>query len=368
MISSFRIMVLFDLGALKIVYQVTMDYWQLSQEIKHGPLKRVYFFDGEEEYLKSSIIGLLKSRVCSDESLREFNLDQYMGNETNLATITNAVNQFPMMAESRLIILSEADRFISQNKDKLFSILESLPETACLCFRGKKFSKNLKIIKQVGKFHGLHFSFGAVKRKFLMDYIKEIIKDEGLNFSSHAFQLLFDVTENDVGILTQEVRKIALYKGKDSPSVQPSDILAVSESFKSIDVFSIVDKIVAGKGVEVLIQLREKHLSSNHLLPLLGLLHWHFKVLLKIKILIKNEIEYSQIGSQVGVQPFRFKQFYQQAGRYKYSTLTTFVQVFNKASLQLKTSALSSSLIFDAMVLLLATKNPILYDQFKLIT
>ncbi len=72
-----------------------------------GSFDPVYVFFGDEDYIKEEVLRLLLGRAV-DPAMREFNVDIRHGGELDAAGLRGLLEQLPMMAERRVIVVREA--------------------------------------------------------------------------------------------------------------------------------------------------------------------------------------------------------------------------------------------------------------------
>jgi DNA polymerase III subunit delta len=72
-----------------------------------GSFDPVYVLFGDEDYIKEQILRQLLARAV-DAAMRDFNVDIRRGPELDAPSLRGLLEQLPMMAERRVIVLREA--------------------------------------------------------------------------------------------------------------------------------------------------------------------------------------------------------------------------------------------------------------------
>lgn len=93
----------------------------LQRAIKAGTLEPVYYFHGPEEVLKASMVAHLLERAV-EPALRDFNYDHRTAAGLDPETLHALLNTLPMMADRRMVVLSEVDHL--RRKAKVRAVLE----------------------------------------------------------------------------------------------------------------------------------------------------------------------------------------------------------------------------------------------------
>lgn len=79
----------------------------LRTAIDAGSFDPVYVLFGDEEYIKDEVLRLLLERAV-DVSMRDFNVDIRRGADLDAADLRGLLDQLPMMAERRVVVIRDA--------------------------------------------------------------------------------------------------------------------------------------------------------------------------------------------------------------------------------------------------------------------
>lgn len=72
-----------------------------------GSYDPVYVLFGDEDYIKEEVLKLLLARAV-DPAMRDFNVDIRRGGELDAASLRSLLEQLPMMAERRVVVVRDA--------------------------------------------------------------------------------------------------------------------------------------------------------------------------------------------------------------------------------------------------------------------
>ena len=101
----------------------------IIKEIQAGRVRPVYLLCGEEQYLVESTLKQMLEHLLSPET-RDFNLTHLDGAEVSVREILSAVEVYPVMADWRVVVVSEATVFKRQQGPSSPEIVQSAAETA----------------------------------------------------------------------------------------------------------------------------------------------------------------------------------------------------------------------------------------------
>lgn len=89
----------------------------LQRALKTGVLQPVYYFHGAEEVLKAEVVQRIVDQAL-EPSLRDFNFDQRSAAGLDPEALHALLNTLPMMAERRLVVLTEVDQLRRRPKSR----------------------------------------------------------------------------------------------------------------------------------------------------------------------------------------------------------------------------------------------------------
>lgn len=126
-----------------------MEIAQLNKKISQKEFENVYFFFGEEEYLKDFYIQkIIKSTV--PEGTEAFNLSEYKNSLTH-EELTDTTEQPPVMGDYKVVYLNGLNIFKSDAKlrDTLTEMLDDIPDFCILIIREESSDAKTKLGKKL---------------------------------------------------------------------------------------------------------------------------------------------------------------------------------------------------------------------------
>lgn len=179
----------------------------------------VFFLHGGDEYRKAVAASTLVEQYA-DSATRDFNLDVLRGSETSVERLASVISTPPMMADWRVVLVKEAEALASSPAARKV-VLETAgrpPRGLVLILQATvpkqsraKFYKDLARIAQAAEFKPVPAD--AIPA-WLVSWAK---RELGATIEIEAAQALAGAAGTDLGVLTQEVRKLAEMVGPDRP-------------------------------------------------------------------------------------------------------------------------------------------------------
>ncbi len=200
---------------------------KLKQKIKSKDFAGLFYLYGEEEHLKEHYYLNLKKKSVSQ--MREFNVQEFVGENLSLNALENAINSFPMMSEMKFVGIVDLDHALLKEdyKKELSRILSDIPSYVCVVFwdtalKGEKDSVLQRLVTKAG---GLAVDVVRPGPAQLVAWGRRQFKSAGREISNEDMYYILDLAENDMLSLQNEIKKIAAFAQNDT--VTRSDIDAV---------------------------------------------------------------------------------------------------------------------------------------------
>lgn len=196
-----------------------VDAKVLRSAVKDRQFAPAYYFYGDDDYLKSEELRRLMDAAI-DPATRDFNFEQFRGNEVDATTLGSIAGTPPMMAERRGIVVRDVNALKKDARTTLDEYLEHPAPDVLLVLvaaAGVKSDKGL-----VGKTSAIEFAplSGARIPKWITYYVEH---DLGASITPGAVTLLQEAAGTELGQLRVELDKLVAYTGSG-----PIDEAAVS--------------------------------------------------------------------------------------------------------------------------------------------
>lgn len=229
------------------------------QFLKAAPGKRhpVYALVGDEDFLKRHARERIVAHAVGDED-PSFAVSAYAGDKLDFSTARNELETLPFLAPCRVVIVEEADKFVTENRPALEAYAAKPSAVGVLVLDVKTFPETTKLAKALPdaakiackvppayKIHEL--------KPWLVEWAKTAHKKK---LASDAAELLLDRIGASMGLLDQELAKLAVAAGA-KPGIAAEDVERMVGRSKAADVFRILDAMGDGKPGEALSILEE---------------------------------------------------------------------------------------------------------------
>ncbi|MDE6682799.1 MAG: DNA polymerase III subunit delta, partial [Muribaculaceae bacterium] len=190
---------------------------EILTTIKKGTdLSPVYILMGEETFYIDRLVEAFENHVIP-ESDRDFNQTVFYGNDSEIDFVVATAQQFPVMADRKLVILKEAQTMhqAKSQLDKFASYITRPNNTTILVivYKGDVLSGTSKLIKAANASKAIIFKSEPVKDWQLATHIKDYCNSLGFSIEEKATAMLCDYIGGPLSKVFGEVNKLVMIKG-----------------------------------------------------------------------------------------------------------------------------------------------------------
>jgi DNA polymerase III subunit delta len=207
----------------------------------------VFFLHGEDEYRKGGAADEVVTEHI-DPATRDFNFDSLSGSDVDVETLASLIATPPMMAEWRVVLVKGAEAFAGSPKmrELVLETAKNPPPGMVLVLVAKMpQGSKAQFYKQLSK-EARSFEFKAISQDDVPGWLMEQARTvHGKPLASDAAQALAGALGNDLGILSQELTKLAAVAG-DDPEVSLKTVKEAGTQLPSQDRWAWFE-LVGGK-------------------------------------------------------------------------------------------------------------------------
>jgi len=312
-----------------------------------NPSPAVYLLVGAEKYLKEKAINELRSSLL-DPSSGELDYKVLHGADTTAEEIFASVCTIPFFSSKRLVVVRDFEKLPKDETGRLINYIKNPNQYACLVID----TLDGAILKDSPSLSGYAkvLNFSEPTETEISSWITKFVSSKGKAIEEGAVELLKELQGRDLLSLSQELEKLIAYTGAGK-KITVSDIeelvgkSVISSAFEIAHAAAELDTSRAIAIVHELVALGKK----PH--EIIGLLAWHYKILLKIKALrTAGQTEYS-ITQGLRLPRKSAHAFFMQSASYSYEGIGSKLGVLLEADLNIKRARFGPSMILEFAVI-----------------
>ena len=309
-----------------------------------------YLFLGEEDFLKEAELARLKSKFL-EKSTRDLNYSVFYAKEKDfkLKEMLDILNTSPFMSPKRFVVLKDADSLADTAKESVLFYLKNPRDSSIFVIDSKSARIKEGFILEASKLAKL------VRAARLMDaevnaWILKQVRSAGKKISVDAVNMIKENLPNDLHVLFSGINNLILYTGK-RPDITKQDvekIIYVAPLKTSFDLLDAIEKKDVKSALNIFTSIQKYKKRETELL--LGLLSWQFRMLLRVKELlrIRNKFE---IQKELNLYSAKFEQMARYAVRFKKQEIVNFLAEILKADSDIKTGEILPRFALEKLII-----------------
>ena len=322
------------------------------REIKNSEIRPLYYFYGEEGYLIDRAVETLEERTLTP-GLKSMNYHVYYASEADPIEIIDVCASFPAFASWRVVLVKDAHQFSTSQLDCFIDYIKAPSPTTLLIFIGEKTDLRKSFFKELEKVKSVvHFPF--LKRNQLSFWIRREAESRGKKITNSAVDCLTEMTGVSLRELTQEIEKVSLLTGERS-TIELKDVEECGADIRVNTVFDFTDAIGSKDLIKALKSLRKILHWGEPSPKILSMVERHFRLLWRIKIMLKEGLDIGGICSRVGMSPYILKIYLKQEKRLTDEELRGIFNELYNSDITLKTSKMADRMVLESLSLRLCS-------------
>ncbi|HVE78001.1 MAG TPA: DNA polymerase III subunit delta [Gemmatimonadaceae bacterium] len=178
----------------------------LKKALQDGAFAPVYYFHGEDDFLKDEAVRRLVARAV-DPATRDFNLEQRRGNELDAETLGSLLATPPMMAERRVVVVHDVGTLKKDARAALDQYLRRPASDTVVVLVAPCGVKPDKALCD----RAAPVGFDPLKPDLLLKWIEQRAGELGATITPRAARLLQEAVGSDLPQLHAELDKLVSY-------------------------------------------------------------------------------------------------------------------------------------------------------------
>ncbi|MBN2473950.1 MAG: DNA polymerase III subunit delta [Pirellulales bacterium] len=334
-----------------------VDY--LADPDKHAP-KPVCAVFGDDAFLRRQAIIKLRHVVLGGDE-GDFSLASFEGPKVELRDVLDELSTVAMFGGgTRLVVVEEADEFVSRYRPELEDYVARPARTGVLLLELKSFPGNTRLHKAVAA-DGLAIDCSAPRAAGLSRWLATWAQQaHRVKLPPSAVEVLLEVIGPELGLLDQELAKLALVVGADK-RITPEMVTQLAGGWRAKTVWEMLDAALAGDARGAMIQLDRLLAAGESPIGLLGQISASLRRLAAATRLVLQaqqsgrRISLQAALEQAGVRAFVLKKAERQLRHLGSERGNELYDWLLQADLDLKgASALPARLILERLIVRLA--------------
>lgn len=335
--------------------------------IKTNKLKGVYFFYGEEEYMKQFCLNAVREAILGEDK-NIFNHIIINNENYSAALFENSLAPFPVFGEYKLIELHSVglEEMDETDTEDFISVLSEIPKydhniviiyTESGDFDAGTAKNPSKLLMKLSKYV-TPVSFGCEQPAKLIKWIQQHFKAGLIIAEPDICGELINHTGNSMLNLNNEIDKLCAYlSAAGRNKLTSEDIKNIAVHNKSIDAFDFANSILENNTDKAFYILSEMKLKREKPELILGQISRVYCDLYAIKTLSDAGYPRQMISAKLNMHEYKVGLYMKTAQKRSDASLYNAVESCFEADVKIKSTALDSYAVLDKLIVSIAAGN-----------
>jgi DNA polymerase-3 subunit delta len=192
-----------------------------------------------------------------------------------LADVLDELRTVPFLAPRRLVIVRQADEFVSAHREALEKFLETPPSSATLMLVVSSWPSNTRLARLVQKI-GQAIECAAPAAGNLAQWVATAAGKRGKKIAPDAAALMVEWVGGDLAALDGEIEKLSLYVAA-AATISLEDVCALVTASAGPAAFALTNAVTDGDPAAALKALAGMLRARGDEFKTLGMIGWHLR-------------------------------------------------------------------------------------------
>ncbi len=275
--------------------------------------------------------------------------------EVSASEVMDELRTLPFLTEKRVVLVKDADDFVSENRELLERYFDNPCPTGVLILTVNSWPAQTKLAKKLASV-GKLLSVAQPKRWQLPQRIAQYARDaHDKTISEAAAELLVELAGDELGRLYSEVDKLALF-AQDEKSITEQHIESLIGHNRIFNAFAVIDAIIAGDIAQAINRLRAMFAEDKTAeYTVVGAFAFHFRRMFGAKVLLEKGVSSAEIAGRLRIWGDR-DSFFAQLRKVSLKQIGDILQQLAATDYAIKTGKAKAEVATEQLVLGLAGK------------
>ena len=316
-------------------------------------IEPIYVISGKETGLVNAECDKVLNTLLAPEQ-RTTGLFNVSPSQVSISQVLDELRTLPFLTDRRVVLIKEADKFVSDNRPLLEKYFDDPSDTGVLVLTVNSWQARTKLAKKLGK-AGKLISVEQPKPWQLPPRLKQYALDAyDKKLNEDAARFLVEITGDDLGRLYNEVDKLALF-AESEKAITVKHIEALTGNNRMFNVFAVIDSILDGNVAKAVERLRKMFAEDKSTeFTVVGAFAFHFRRLFNAKAMLAKGATPADVISKLRIWGNK-EGFLKQLRKMSLRQIGDNIQRLAITDYQIKMGQVKAQLAIEQLVFKLAT-------------
>lgn len=220
---------------------------------------------------------------------------------TLVSDVLDELRTLPFLTDKRVVVLKNADKFISQNRQLLEKYFDNPCSTGILVLAVNSWDSRTKLARKLPKV-GKLIKITEPKSWQLPGRLSKYASEaHGKNINKQAAELLIELTGDNLPRLYSEVDKLAIFADAEK-NITVQHIESLIGHNRLFNSFAVIDACLAGNPAQAVDRLRIMFAEDkSNEYTVVGAFAFHFRRMFNAKVLLEKRVRPDEIEKRLRI-------------------------------------------------------------------
>jgi len=261
----------------------------------------IYIVEGEDKGLVDIEVEKIIEQLLEPAQM-ELGLLKLRGDEAVLSDCLDELRTLPFLANRRVVVIKDAEDFISGNRELLEDYFDNPSPTGVLILTIKKLDTRTNLAKKLDKCGKLVTAEKTTRWTLPTLLIKYAEQSHNKKLDRQAAQMIVEIAGEDYGFLCREVDKLAAFADARK-EIKSEDVQTLTGHNRLFNAFEIFDKALAGNIAAAMAKFREMlEKDKNFEYMVVGAFNFQVRRMFDAKVLLDKGANPFSIANRLGIR------------------------------------------------------------------
>lgn len=214
---------------------------ELDSLLESGDLDGAFFLFGDAGRLRRDALSRLVDAAV-DPATRDFNLDRFRGDDVEPEELASVLSTPPMMAERRVVTVSDAQKLTPKGREAVLSALDDLPPGLTVVVEAEVPERSKASFYGELKDRARALEWSTPREREIPGWLMDRARGEhGFELDPRAAQAMAAAVGDDLSVLAAELEKLAT--SADGGEVGPESVRRLVPRVREVDRWEWLDRV-----------------------------------------------------------------------------------------------------------------------------
>jgi DNA polymerase-3 subunit delta len=320
---------------------------------KSFTIKNIYVIAGKDTSLVNAECDRLLDKLIAPAE-RATGLLNADADSVTAAEITDELRTLPFLTVRRIVVLKDADKFISNNRELLETYFDSPSATGVLVMTVSSFDSRTRLAKKLPKVGQLisvsqpsAAQLPARLRQYALEAHTKTLQDR-------ASDLLIELVGDELVRLYSEIDKLAVYVGQRK-TITADDVNCLVGHNRLFDAFDVINCLIAQDAAGAVDQLRRLFSQDRDAqYSFIGALAYHLRRMFAAKVMLQKGRAEWDIAKNLRIW-YRLEELFEQLRETSLIEIGAMIQRLARADYEIKTGRATPKAVIEQLIMTMAT-------------